>query len=141
MAGVLINAASNVKKQFTLNQEVDLSNSVFKLFSKITVGICVSASILVASSEYLGKPITCQNSAGHVGGDVYEAYCWIHGGRKIQASEEMKEVWKCHANQHVSYELGIVHLLHKGVFGLFLTTHLPLSGIVRILLNYPFPLR
>jgi len=100
MAGVLINAASNVKKQFTLNQEVDSSNSVFKLFSKVTVGICIIASILVASNEYLGKPITCQTSAGHVGDDVYEAFCWIHGGRKIQASEEMKEIWKCHANQH-----------------------------------------
>ena len=38
-------------------------------------------------------------------------------------------------------DLGTVHLLRKGVFGLFLTTHLPLSGIVRILINYPIPLR
>ena len=59
MAGVLIRAASGVKSQFAI-KEVDSSNTVFKLFSKVTVGLCVIASILEASSEYFGKPIICQ---------------------------------------------------------------------------------
>ena len=65
-SNVLIGAASQVKSQFSILKEVDSSNTVFKLFSKVTVGLCVIASILEASSEYFGKPIICQNSAGQV---------------------------------------------------------------------------
>ena len=96
MAGILINAANEVKSQFSI-KEVDSSNTVFKLFSKVTVGLCVIASILVATSEYLGSPIQCQNSAGKVNDDVYNAYCWIHGGKKINKTFE--DIYKCHANQ------------------------------------------
>ena len=97
MAGVLIRAASGVKSQFAI-KEVDSSNTVFKLFSKVTVGLCVIASILVASSEYLGKPIICQTSAGQVAGDIFNAFCWIHGGKKIP--EKLADVFKCHSYQH-----------------------------------------
>jgi hypothetical protein len=81
-SNVLIGAASEVKSQFSILKEVDSSNTVFKLFSKVTVGLCVIASILVASSEYLGSPITCQTTDGKIGDGVYNAYCWIHGGKK-----------------------------------------------------------
>ena len=93
-SNVLISAASEVKSQFSILKEVDSSNTVFKLFSKVTVGLCVIASILVATSEYLGSPIQCQNSAGKVNDDVYNAYCWIHGGKKI--SGEASKLWKCY---------------------------------------------
>jgi hypothetical protein len=49
------------------------------------VGLCVIASILVASSEYLGNPIICQNSAGQIADGVFNAFCWIHGGKKFQS--------------------------------------------------------
>ena len=96
MAAVLIKAASDVKSQFSI-KEVDSSNTVFKLFSKITVGLCVIASILVATSEYLGSPINCQTSSGKIVGDVYDAYCWIHGGKKISHKSDSKayELFKC----------------------------------------------
>ena len=97
-SNVLIGAASQVKSQFSILKEVDSSNTVFKLFSKVTVGLCVIASILVASSEYLGKPIICQTSAGQVAGDIFNAFCWIHGGKKIPKT--LVDVFKCHSNQH-----------------------------------------
>ena len=96
MAGVLISAASGVKSQFAI-KEVDSSNTVFKLFSKVTVGLCVIASILVASSEYLGNPIICQGSAGQIADGVFNAFCWIHGGKKI--NENAKNIYKCASNQ------------------------------------------
>jgi len=95
MAGILINAANEVKSQFSI-KEVDSSNTVFKLFSKVTVGLCVIASILVASSEYIGSPITCLSSdQDKIPGDVFNAYCWIHGGKKIH--EKYQKTYKCHA--------------------------------------------
>ena len=97
MAGVLISAASGVKSQFAI-KEVDLSNTVFKLFSKVTVGLCVIASILVASSEYLGSPITClPTDSSKIPGNVFNAYCWIHGGKKID--KKYDDIYKCHAPQ------------------------------------------
>ena len=100
MAGLLIGAADGVKSQFAI-KEVDSSNTVFKLFSKVTVGLCVIASILVASSEYLGSPITCQTSKGKVDDGVYNAYCWIHGGKKIiDNPDNDKNIFKCTSNQH-----------------------------------------
>jgi len=96
-SNVLIGAASEVKSQFSILKEVDSSNTVFKLFSKVTVGLCVIASILVASSEYLGSPITCQTTDGKIGDGVYNAYCWIHGGKKI--NEKAENIYKCASNQ------------------------------------------
>ena len=100
MAGVLMSAADGVKdglkSQFSI-EEVDSCNTVFKLFSKVTVGLCAVASILVASSEYLGSPISCQTSNGKIDDGVYNAYCWIHGGKKIP--EISSDIFKCHSNQ------------------------------------------
>ena len=105
MAGVLISAASGVKSQFAI-KEVDSSNTVFKLFSKVTVGLCVIASILVASSEYLGSPITClPTDSSKIPGNVFNAYCWIHGGKKLTdprkgygISEKQAEQFDCKVN-------------------------------------------
>ena len=94
-SNVLISAASEVKSQFSILKEVDSSNTVFKLFSKVTVGLCVIASILVASSEYIGNPITCQPSNEKITGDVFNAFCWIHGGKKINST--FRNIYKCHA--------------------------------------------
>lgn len=83
MAAVLLGLGKEVKSQFTLN-EVDSSNIVFKLFAKATFGLCLLASILVVSSEYLGNPITCEHGTGKLAeGGIFTAYCWIHGGKKL----------------------------------------------------------
>jgi len=101
-SNVLIGAASEVKSQFSILKEVDSSNTVFKLFSKVTVGLCVISSILVATSEYLGSPITCQTSTGKVADGVFNAFCWIHGGKKIP--KLLADVFKCHSYQHEESE-------------------------------------
>ena len=98
MAAVLIRAASGVKSQFEIKKEVDSSNTVFKLFSKVTVGFCVIASIIVATSEYLGSPINCQGTDGKIDDGVYNAYCWIHGGKRINTKIDT-QIYKCAANQ------------------------------------------
>ena len=95
-SNVLIGAASQVKSQFSI-KEVDSSNTVFKLFSKVTVGFFVIASILVATSEYLGSPITCQSSTGKIDDGVYNSYCWIHGGKKVPKTAQ--DIYKCFSNQ------------------------------------------
>ena len=85
MADLLFGAAEGVKSQFSW-KEVDSSNTVFKLFAKASVGLCLLASILVASAEYLGKPITCEHRSGKLvdtPAGIYTAYCWIHGGKKL----------------------------------------------------------
>ena len=85
MADLLIGAAEGIKSQFSW-KEVDSSNTVFKLFAKASVGLCLLASILVASAEYLGKPITCEHATGTISdtaAGTFTAYCWIHGGKKL----------------------------------------------------------
>jgi len=61
------------------------------------VGFCLIASIIVATSEYLGSPINCQGSASQFEADVYNAYCRIHGGKKI--TDKGKNIFKCTSNQ------------------------------------------
>ena len=59
MGNVLFgDAVQGLKNQF-LDKEIDSSNTVFRIFTKLTVALYILAVILVASSEYLGKPITC----------------------------------------------------------------------------------
>ena len=100
MADLLIGAAEGVKSQFSW-KEVDSSNTVFKLFAKASVGLCLLASILVASAEYLGKPITCEHGSGKIldtPTGIFTAYCWIHGGKKLTQhgiSEGKADQFKC----------------------------------------------
>ena len=107
MADLLIGAAEGVKSQFSW-KEVDSSNTVFKLFAKASVGLCLLASILVVSAEYLGKPITCEHGSGKLldtPTGIYTAYCWIHGGKKLTdprkgygISEKQAEQFDCKVN-------------------------------------------
>jgi hypothetical protein len=107
MAAVLLGLGKEVKSQFTLN-EVDSSNIVFKLFAKATFGLCLLASILVVSSEYLGNPITCEHGTGKLAeGGIFTAYCWIHGGKKLthldtKEAKEFAAKFDCKSNQTVS---------------------------------------
>jgi len=69
----------DIQKYFKV-KEVDEDNNVFKLFYKVSFGLCVLGAILVATSEYVGKPIVCQAPEdGALNNDLYEAHCWIHG--------------------------------------------------------------
>ena len=105
MADLLIGAAEGVKSQFSW-KEVDSSNTVFKLFAKASVGLCLLASILVASAEYLGKPITCEHGTDKIldtAAGTFTAYCWIHGGKKLTKygySQERATGFGCTVNDN-----------------------------------------
>lgn len=93
MANFLLSATDAIKSQFKV-KEVNSTNTTFKLFSNITFGICIFASILVATSEYLGSPINCsQGTAKVVDGSVFNAHCWIHGTKHVP--EKFQEEFDC----------------------------------------------
>ena len=73
----------DIQKYFKV-KEIDEDNIVCKLFYKVSFGLCVLGAILVATSEYVGKPIICQAPEdGSLSNDLYEAHCWIHGAYHI----------------------------------------------------------
>ena len=83
MANFLLAATEAIKSQFKV-KEVNSTNTTFKLFSNITFGICIFASILVGATEFLGSPINCsQGTAKVVDDSVFNAHCWIHGTKHV----------------------------------------------------------
>jgi len=73
----------DIQKYFKV-KEIDEDNIVCKLFYKVSFGLCVLGAILVATSEYVGKPIICQAPEdGSLSNDLFEAHCWIHGAYHI----------------------------------------------------------
>ena len=70
-------------KYFTLDK-VDIDNWAFKLFSKVSVGLFILASVTSIASSYWGKPIECHG----LNNKAYElAYCWIHGSYHLTNRE------------------------------------------------------
>jgi len=93
----VLSALDALKSQFEV-KEVTSTNTVFKLFSKVSFGLCIFASILVATTEYLGSPINCDlGTAKHVSEDVFNAHCWIHGTKHIDP--EFQDHFDCKAKQ------------------------------------------
>ena len=62
----------DIQKYFKV-KDIDEDNAVFKLFYKISFGLCVLGAILVATSEYVGKPINCQTPEdASLSNDLYD---------------------------------------------------------------------
>jgi len=79
----LLSAADGIKSQFEV-KEVNSTNTVFSLFSKVTFGLCIFASVIVVTTEYVGNPINCDlGEASVVSSDVFNAHCWIHGTKHV----------------------------------------------------------
>jgi len=97
MASAVLGAFDSIKSQFTI-KEVNSDNAIFKLFSKVSFGFCIIASILVGLSEYIGKPITCTQSASNsISDEHFDAHCWIHGSKHI--NKHFQEHFECIADQ------------------------------------------
>jgi len=97
MANFVLDASEALKSQFRA-KEVNSTNTVFKLFSKISFGLCIFASVLVVTTEYVGNPINCQlGSADVVSDDVFNAHCWIHGTKHVP--EEYQDHFDCIAKK------------------------------------------
>jgi len=109
MAHFLLQATDAIKSQF-IPKEVNSTNTTFTLFTKISVGRCIFASILVATSQNIGKPIDCSlgKASGVVGGDYVNNHCWIYGTFHIP--ENMQKDFPCRAkkgadeNAHLYYQ-------------------------------------
>jgi len=93
MATFLLGAGDAIKHQFTA-KDVSSTNTTFRLFSKITFGLCIFASILVGGTEYFGKPINCDPGSSGLGKDLLNDHCWIHGTKHVP--ETSKEHFGCH---------------------------------------------
>ena len=90
----MVSILDDIQKYFKV-KEVDEDNPVFKLFYKVSFGLCILGAILVATSEYVGKPINCQApSDASLSNDLYEAHCWIHGAYHIPSQFRKKFVKK-----------------------------------------------
>lgn len=97
MANFVLGAADALKSQFQV-KEVNSTNTVFKLFSKISFGLCIFASIIVVSTEYVGSPINCHlGTASVVSDGVFNAHCWIHGTKHVP--EKYQEHFDCRAKK------------------------------------------
>lgn len=76
------NIIQQTKAIFTI-KDINRDNLVFKLFTQLSVGLCLLATVLVGASQYFGQPIICSHQT-EINGDLIEAYCWIHGSRHVQ---------------------------------------------------------
>ena len=63
-------------KEFIGWDHYQIDDVIFRLHSKVTVGILVTFSLLVTGTQYIGDPIDC--IVEDVPGSVMDTYCWIH---------------------------------------------------------------
>lgn len=76
---------SAIKSHLKLS-DTDVDNWVFKLFSKLSVALCICGSLICVATQYFGDPIICDHHG--VDGSIAKAYCWIHGSSYIRKEFE-----------------------------------------------------
>jgi len=83
-------------KPFFVAKEVNEDNFVAKLFHKATFGFLILGAALVASNQYIGDPIKCNQPLDkNMDVDLLTTSCWIHGSYHLppkfleEASEKL----------------------------------------------------
>ena len=67
-------------------EKVDIDNWTFKLFSKLSVAVCLISCLGCVATTYIGTPITCAQPYDK---DKHtETYCWLHGSYHIAKEHE-----------------------------------------------------
>ena len=99
---------TNFRNQLTFKGKINEDNYVFKLVSKISVGICIACAAIVASNTYIGDPIHC-NKDDSIDQKMFEAHCWIHG------TFHLPDEYKVDRTQYCSISQVRIYLL-KAVF-------------------------
>ena len=66
---------------------IDTDNWAFKLFSKVSVGIFMAASVASIASKYTGGAIECTNKDNFI-----LQYCWLHGTNHLPIKELEVEI-------------------------------------------------
>jgi len=115
MANFLLSAGEAIKKTIS-PKELRYTSTAFSLFSHISVAICIFASILVMTSQNIGKPIECAfgSSASALSSDLINGHCWIYGTYHID--EKVQDEFPCRArkgNDHTAhtYYQWVVYML------------------------------
>jgi len=73
-------------------KDVNSDNVTFKLFYKVSFGLCLFSSLLVAATQYWGDAIECNQSTSPIDAKVFERHCWIHGTERIKDSDDQKHM-------------------------------------------------
>jgi len=68
-------------------EEIDIDNSVFKLFNPVCVIIFFTGSMVGVMSQYFGEPINCDFKG--IDGEMASDYCWIHGSSYIPPEHQV----------------------------------------------------
>ena len=83
----------NTAKSLISLKGLNIDNAVYKLFYKVSVGLCLIGTIVLGCKQYFGDPIECFQNHGLVDGDVFESYCWLHGSTHLEGT--LRETSKC----------------------------------------------
>lgn len=65
-------------KKLLKTKNVDISNNVFKLYTKLTVTFLLAFCVLVTARELFGKPVDCYITDKSLK-DFADSLCWING--------------------------------------------------------------
>ena len=66
-----------------LGEEVNTDYALFKLVTRVSVGICVVASVIVSLDTTIGTAIDCVDDVGKEANNAINEYCWIHGTKYL----------------------------------------------------------
>lgn len=60
-------------------KNITISNSAFKIQTKITVIMLITFALAISSKQYFGEPIDCKTSNENQDKKFINAFCWIMG--------------------------------------------------------------
>ena len=83
----------DLKDLFKLKSQVNEDNTAFKFVSKLSVALCIVATLLLALDSYVGTSIECVGSDSdglEAAETAVNQFCWIHGSRYIPESTMKK---------------------------------------------------
>jgi len=73
----MFDLVKGLQSQITM-PKVHTDNFVFRLHSKVSVGLLLLCSLLVSYSQFFGDPIDCVVHKDAVPSGVMDTYCWVH---------------------------------------------------------------
>ena len=111
-----------LKNLFKLRSEVNEDNTAFKFVSKLSVAICITATLLLALDSYVGTSIECLDQDESVPTAVNQ-FCWMHGTKYI-------EEWKWSGDEKM------IHALQNGLKGAKYFANNPYCDLTKVRQKY-----
>jgi hypothetical protein len=66
-------------KKYVAVKNINTSNNVFKLHTKLTVYVLIFATVLLSAHQYFGNPIDCVIKAEIFDRRTVNNWCWMMG--------------------------------------------------------------